>query len=119
MLNGKDPAAVAAAAERQYQHHMAQGVSYNPGPQLQKQMPILPTNYAERPFQNIYMQQQQQQISQRGDRPDDSASSRQNSSGSVKAFACTNCGKGFARRSDLARHGKRTESLSLVSLLIQ
>lgn len=120
MLNGKDPAAVAAAAERQYQHHMAQGVSYNPGSQLQQQMPILPTNYADRPFQNIYMQQQQQQQnSQRGDRPDDSASSRQNSNGSVKAFACTNCGKGFARRSDLARHGKRTWSSSPVSLLIQ
>lgn len=24
----------------------------------------------------------------------------------VKSFACANCGKGFARRSDLARHGK-------------
>ena len=24
----------------------------------------------------------------------------------VKAFACATCGKGFARRSDLARHGK-------------
>ena len=25
----------------------------------------------------------------------------------VKAFACTTCSKGFARRSDLARHGKK------------
>ena len=29
------------------------------------------------------------------------------SSSQTKAFACSTCGKGFARRSDLARHGKR------------
>ena len=36
------------------------------------------------------------------------ASGRNGSGGSesVKAFACTTCSKGFARRSDLARHGK-------------
>ena len=106
MLNGKGPAAVAAAAERQFQQHIAQGVSYNHGPQLQQQLPMPPTIYADRPFQNIYMQQQQQQHNQREDGPDDSGSSRQNSNGSVKAFACATCGKGFARRSDLARHGK-------------
>ena len=118
MLNGKGPAAVAAAAERQLQHHMAQGVSYNPRPQLQPQTPMLSTAYTERPFQNLFMQQQhnhqqqqqqkqqQQGINHHEDGPDDSGSSRQNSNGSVKAFACTTCGKGFARRSDLARHGK-------------
>lgn len=108
MLNGKGPEAVAAAAKRQFQQHMAQGVSYNPGPQLRQQMPILPTTYVERPFQDVYIQQQQQQRNQREAGPDDSGSSRQNSTGSVKSFACTTCGKGFARRSDLARHGKNT-----------
>lgn len=108
MLNGKSPAtAAAAAAERQFQQHMAQGVSYSTGPQLQQQMPMLPSTYGERPFQNVYMQQQQQQQNnQRDTGTDDSGSSRQNSNGSVKAFACNTCGKGFARRSDLARHGK-------------
>ena len=125
MLNGKGPAAVAAAAERQYQNHMAQGVSYNPRPQLQQQLPMLPTAYAERPFQNLYIQQsqqqqqQQQQQSNREDCTDDSGSSRQNSSGSVKAFSCTTCGKGFARRSDLARHGKGIQRSPLVSSLIK
>ena len=108
MLNGKGPAAVAAAAERQFQQHMAQGVSYNPPPQLRQQMPMLPSSYVERPLQHVYLQQQQQQNSQREAGPDDSGSSRQNSNGSVKAFACTTCGKGFARRSDLARHGMGT-----------
>ena len=118
ILNGKGPAAVAAAAERQFQHHMARGVSYNPVSQLQQQMPMLPTTYVERPFQNVIMQQQQQ-IDQREAGPDDSGSSRQNSNGSVKAFACNTCGKGFARRSDLARHGKDTRSSSSVVLLIR
>lgn len=28
----------------------------------------------------------------------------------VKAYPCSTCGKGFARRSDLARHGKKSSS---------
>ena len=116
MLNAKGPAAVAAAAERQFQNHMAQGVSYSPVPKLQQPMPVLPANYVERPFQNAIIHQQQQN-DQREAVSDDSGSSRQNSNGSVKAFACNTCGKGFARRSDLARHGKNTQGWSSVTLL--
>jgi hypothetical protein len=32
-----------------------------------------------------------------------------NENGPPKAFACSTCGKGFARRSDLARHGEFTD----------
>jgi hypothetical protein len=34
------------------------------------------------------------------------AQGRQSGDGPPKAFACSTCGKGFARRSDLARHGE-------------
>lgn len=36
----------------------------------------------------------------------------------AKAFACSTCGKGFARRSDLARHGKRFRDHSRLLVLI-
>ena len=36
----------------------------------------------------------------------DSNSGRPTSDGAPKAFACSTCAKGFARRSDLARHGQ-------------
>ena len=36
----------------------------------------------------------------------DSNSGRPANEGAPKAFACSTCAKGFARRSDLARHGK-------------
>ena len=40
----------------------------------------------------------------------DSNPGRPANDGAPKAFACSTCAKGFARRSDLARHGKVSES---------
>ena len=40
--------------------------------------------------------------------PNDLVSSQSEAAGQNKAFACSSCGKGFARRSDLARHGEQT-----------
>ena len=112
MLNGKSPAAAAAAAaaERQFQQQMAHNVSY-PSPtsttsptELQHPMSMLASSYGERPYENGYMPQQHEEQEITDPTTD---SQRNGSNGSVKAFACTTCGKGFARRSDLARHGKR------------
>jgi hypothetical protein len=63
--------------------------TYNPNPQQDQQ-------YAA-------AQQQQQQAAQNTQQTNGRASS---DTGPPKAFACSTCGKGFARRSDLARHGK-------------
>ena len=49
--------------------------------------------------EQAYAQQQQQQEPQQ---------EQKQSTGPPKAFACSTCGKGFARRSDLARHGTRS-----------
>lgn len=100
MLNNKGSAA-------QYQQHMAQA-SYPSPSQLPEPMSLLGTNYAERPFENVYMPHQHQHQGA----PDDlNDSQRHGSNGAIKAFACTNCGKGFARRSDLARHGITTMNI--------
>jgi predicted RNA-binding Zn-ribbon protein involved in translation (DUF1610 family) len=112
MLNRKSPADVAAAAERQFQRQMAQGVSYpSPTPttshtDLRPPMSMLGQAYGERMIDNGYNSQQQEGMHLEEAKGCTSNTQRHRSSVSVKAFACTSCGKGFARRSDLARHGK-------------
>ena len=114
MLNDKSPAAAvaAAAAERQFQQQMAQSVSY-PSPtsttsptDLQNPMSMLGPSYGEQSYETGFMAQQQGSIHNQGIAAPGGSNQRHGSNGSVKAFACTTCGKGFARRSDLARHGK-------------
>ena len=80
------------------------GMRYPSPSQMQAPMPMLNNNnYIPTPPDHAYAQQQQQlpdpQSQHNGGRPASDA-------GPPKAFACSTCGKGFARRSDLARHGK-------------
>jgi hypothetical protein len=79
------------------------GMRYpSPTPMQQAPMQMLNNNsYIPNPQENPYAQQQvpDQQVQHAGGRP-------ANENGPPKAFACSTCGKGFARRSDLARHGK-------------
>ena len=126
MLNGKSPAAAvaAAAAERQFQQQMAQSVSY-PSPTSttsptdhQNPMSMLGSAYGERPYENGFLPQQQEGMPQQEDMGPITISQRHGSNGGVKAFACTTCGKGFARRSDLARHGKASSQALVTYMLI-
>lgn len=77
------------------------GMRYPSPPSMQGSMPMMQQPY--RPdvaFDNGMMPTQQ---------PQQPENTRQRQPGDVtvtKAFPCSTCGKGFARRSDLARHGK-------------
>ena len=97
------------------QHNM-NGMRYPSPTQMQSPMPLLNNNnYIPNPPDHTYAQQQQQppppdqQAKQPGGRP-------ASDTGPPKAFACSTCGKGFARRSDLARHGKELGPLSTTSI---
>ncbi|KAF2178395.1 hypothetical protein K469DRAFT_695682 [Zopfia rhizophila CBS 207.26] len=80
--------------------HNMNGMRYPSPTHMQTPMPLLNNNnYIPNPPEHAYAQQQtpDQQNQQPGGRP-------ASDTGPPKAFACSTCGKGFARRSDLARH---------------
>ena len=134
ILNSKSPCAATAAAEQQIQQHLVEvahgnGRSYSEtgserglsphlrsrhslhdisnmadagrfasSPHLQQSMPMLSDAFLPHDggSENGYDGQQDEQLH---------GGPRSSEHGVAKAFACSTCKKGFARRSDLARHG--------------
>lgn len=90
------------------------GVRYPSPSQIEQPMPLLASGYAA---PNISLGHEYAQESYQDEQS--GLPSRSSGGGdSVRAFACTTCGKGFARRSDLARHGKPHSVRPPVSLII-
>jgi hypothetical protein len=90
--------------------NMAGAPRFTNSPHPQQPHAMLPTSYPssqQPPQDHVYgnhqpqPQQPQLNVAANPQRPLDSHQQ-------VKAFACSTCSKGFARRSDLARHGKKT-----------
>jgi len=87
------------------------GIPRYPSPSMQQQsnMPIIQHSYHPNAgVDQSYQQQAQMGAVQTPTQQDqlNTDGSRPSGSGLPKAFACSTCAKGFARRSDLARHGK-------------
>lgn len=82
--------------------NLPNGVRYDPSTQLEHPIALLASRY---PTHNLGLENEYTQ----GPYQDAQGHHPSRSSGgseAVKAFACATCGKGFARRSDLARHGR-------------
>ena len=86
---------------------LTNGVRYSSPTHMQASMPLLHQGYmpttpsdAGFPPQAQHEQQNPQPVSRNGN----------GDSGPPKSFACSTCGKGFARRSDLARHGMLSQT---------
>ncbi|KAI9714289.1 MAG: hypothetical protein M1820_000250 [Bogoriella megaspora] len=84
---------------------LSNGMRYPSPSQMQTPLPLLQQTYnpgaaPDVPFPPSMPVQQ----SDDGQSEADKSQMGNNGSGLVKAFSCSTCGKGFARRSDLARH---------------
>lgn len=83
------------------------GMRYPSPSQLHQQMPMMQHTYHPNQAVDASYNHAMQQVQQVQDQQTLSDSGRTSTGGTglPKAFACSSCGKGFARRSDLARHG--------------
>jgi hypothetical protein len=128
ILNTKGSAAAAAAVDAQLRLQLEQAAHMNARTNSDMGSDRSSSSGHKQPFHQMsnypanmsYTSSAQQQGSQmmsngflHGDAHEDgyvqsgdSNSGRPSNDGAPKAFACSTCAKGFARRSDLARHGK-------------
>ena len=87
------------------------GMHYSSSSQMQQpmSMPMLTNTYVPQGLgvENGYPHQQKQDDISHESEQNHEMDRLAGNGETVKAFACTNCKKGFARRSDLARHGKQ------------
>ena len=85
-------------------------------PQAPNLMPLMQSHYANGSADSYQPQAQLGAVQQAGQQQDqspmDGSRASTGSTGLPKTFACSSCAKGFARRSDLARHGKRSRNLN-------
>lgn len=89
--------------------NMPNGMRYPSPSQLQHPLSLLASDYPSQHLglENGYMHGQHHQDEQQNQAERFNAENRASAGNdSIKAFACTTCSKGFARRSDLARHGE-------------
>ncbi len=84
------------------------GMHYSSSSHMQQPMPMLTNTYTPQGLgiENGYPHQQHQEGHSHESESNHEMDRSAGNCDTVKAFACTNCKKGFARRSDLARHGK-------------
>lgn len=126
LLNARNAAAADAELRRQLQQSMqmdggvAYGMSHGPGPTLahhqhqhqHQQHPMhhgsmfggMGPSHNPQLYAQSYIPRHDAQGAMAAD--DNFGAMRPKNEGAPKAFACSTCQKGFARRSDLARHGE-------------
>ena len=102
------PAIHPAAYPPQGMNSLAPGMRYPSPSQLHQQMPLIQHSYHPASNDPAYAQPPMNTAPPpvQDTQPQQEGTQRSTGSGLPKAFACSTCGKGFARRSDLARHGK-------------
>ena len=115
MLNGKGPSSM--ATERNRRQHVGRASSIVPAsmnnetgyPSPAEPSPPLNmlSHYEEPPFDGMYMSKDKQDgHPHSSDLRVNTTLAQASITDGVRTFPCTSCGKGFARRSDLARHGQ-------------
>lgn len=92
------------------------GMHYPSPPSIQAPMPMM--HHQPYPMDNGFDNRGIQQDNRSQGRSTPAESQAPPPPPATKAFPCSTCGKAFARRSDLARHGKRIELNIIVGGLL-